>query len=210
MFHVSCFCSYCNKTLHLVEKRAWLPLTDLEFEHLRKWIYNFFWINSCICQNTAVTFVRSSWTVWWGLVLHGLMHSELDLEMDAFVQPGSCGGPDKRLQRPLNRGASMTSSTDLLFPTLHWKRPLPFLFLTNQSVHSQFTGISLSMYVWCSAFTLWSDVTGFCILTCCCTLPLPVHLHGNPLAGQLLLPFSFFMLNSNHYFQRKGSPKLLY
>lgn len=53
------------------------------------------------------------------------------------------------------------------------------------------------------------EVLFFCILTCCCTLPLHVNLHGNPLPGQLL-PFSFFMLNSNHYFQRKASPKLLY
>lgn len=33
---------------------------------------------------------------------------------------------------------------------------------------------------------------------------------ANPLRGQLLLPLSFFMLNSNHYFQRRASPKLLY
>lgn len=62
----------------------------------------------------------------------------------------------------------------------------------------------LNTLVWCYRFLF------FCILTCCCTLPLPGHLHGNPLPDQLLLPFSFFMLNSNHYFQRKASPKLLY
>lgn len=36
--------------------------------------------------------------------------------------------------------------------------------------------------------------------------PIRVHLHGNPLEGQLLPPFAFSLLNSNHYFQRKACP----
>lgn len=42
------------------------------------------------------------------------------------------------------------------------------------------------------------------------SLPLWPICIANPLRGQLPLPLSFFMLNSNHYFQRKASPKLLY
>lgn len=102
---------------------------------------------------------------------------------------------------------SFNDSTHLLFSFLHWNRPVSFLSHSNQSVHCQFVGISLSFHVWCSGLTpVWCCIFLFCIVTCRCYLTLRTHLHGSPLPSQLPLPF-FFMLNSNDYFQRKAVSK---
>lgn len=82
-----------------------------------------------------------------------------------------------------------------------------FCLQSDQSVCAQFLGLDLGRVMFRPRTLIWRF---FVCLYPTCTLPLCVHLHSNPLPGQLLLPFSFFMLNSNHYFQRKASPKLLY
>lgn len=81
-----------------------------------------------------------------------------------------------------------------------------FCSQSNQSVHTVSTVRS-----WMCDVGLWnSDLMFIVCLGPNYTLPLGPICIANPLRGQLLLPFSFFMLNSNHYFQRKASPKLLY
>lgn len=81
-----------------------------------------------------------------------------------------------------------------------------FCSRSNQSVHT----VSRVRSWMCDVGLYNSDLMFIVCLAPTYTLPLWPICIANPLQGQLLLPLSFFMLNSNHYFQRRASPKLLY
>lgn len=81
-----------------------------------------------------------------------------------------------------------------------------FCSQSNQSVYT----VSRVRSWMCDVGLYNSDLMLIVCLGLTYTLPLWLICIANPLQGQLLLPLSFFMLNSKHYFQRKASPKLLY
>lgn len=152
---------------------------------------------------------------WWHRTPTSLIHSEPDLKMGTFVLQALLGDEIRDRAKAFEpQSFNDNFSWPFIFHSALKATISIFLFIPwqpQQSTPSLCLWVicvmfRLNMPVWCSRFFFFF----LCLLTCCRTLPLCVHLLGNPLPGQLLLPFSSFMLNSNHYFQRKASLKLLY
>lgn len=146
----------------------------------------------------------------WNKISYLSVHSHPDLESDTSVPCSVCGRGDKRPCEGLWTTELQWQHPVMFYFVIKVINYLPFFLAINQST-PKWDGFSLSLYVWCSTLTLWSDVTGFCF-PCpnrLLTLPRPCTCMATFYQASCCCPFSF-MLNSNHYFQRKASLKLLH